>query len=124
MNNDVNCSDIDMHVTYNVYTVKLNKDRMLAPANFYRRHGNSFYSFIHSFVVFNKKVDYHGPPTVSLSNDDACSVTYTPPGQIGRLNLQALTVIFFSATLLYHGNTRGLNLKNWAPRTSSLEADI
>ena len=23
--------------------------------------------FIHSFVVFNKKVDYHDPPTVSLS---------------------------------------------------------
>ena len=27
--------------------------------------------FIHSFLVLNKKVDYHGPPTVTLSNGDA-----------------------------------------------------
>ena len=54
----------------------------------------------------------------------ACPVTYTPPGQTRRLSLQALTVIFFSATLLYHGTTQGLNLKNWAPRTSSLSSSM
>ena len=123
----------------------------------------TFAILIHSFVVFKKKVDYHGPPNVSLSNDDAGApaplhsshparpgVVFKkegwlpwstsclslmqmrerlfccthPTDQTRRHSLQALTAIIFSATLLYHGNTRGLSLKNWAPRTSSLEADI
>ena len=106
--------------------------------------------FIHSFVVFSKNVDYHDPPTVSLSNDDAGApalsrsphrvrsrvvfrkkvdyhdsltvslfndeagapvLSLTLPCQTRRRSLQALTAIF-SAPLLYHGNTRGLNLKN------------
>ena len=32
------------------------------------------HTFIHSFVVFKKKVDYHGPPTVSHSRPFFASV--------------------------------------------------
>ena len=73
-----------------------------------------------------EKVDYRGPPAVSLQCrcGNAYSVTLTTPGQTRRLSLPVLTAIFVSATLLYPGNTRGQNLKNWVPRTSSVEADI
>ena len=41
------------------------------PLTMFRQKRTVVTRFIHSFVVFKKKVDYNGPSTVSLSNDDA-----------------------------------------------------
>ena len=73
-----------------------------------------------------KKVDYHSPPAISLQCrcGSTCSVTLTHRARPGDLISKSLLPILFRRLCFYHGNTRGLNLKNWAPRTSLLEADI